>query len=953
MEGGRVQRFFGYLNRRIGRVAALLVGLAIILGVVGPLVANDEQVNFSPSGSLYETADRAGDVFESSSPIAGAFFIIEDPEGDDVLTRDVLLLWKQRSDRLRAATREVDGLPLNQRLVTGVDLDLGIEIEGIYSIADAVDEALPSGLEGATAGEVKVALSALLAADAPTAGLRGLVSQLRTQEPATVGGQVIDGWKAPAFFAQLRYDWASFGGPGVSDEEQALNAEPWLIEVQTELRDGHKELPRDAEIDVYGVGIDFNTAFENSFLAGVPFIFLAVALIVFFVGALLRSYWAAAVAASGLGVTMLTYNGVVGFIQLDQSALLQLIVPIAMISFGVDFFIHGAGRVREAQVEGYSREEAYPEGMGAVFTALILAAMTSAAAFMSNAVSGIEAITEFGEGAAIALLLSYFFLGLIAPRVLLGIEHRIGPRPVHPGWRIALYKVLFTVACVVAGVMVATTVAVPAMGAGVFAVFLGLFVYLPMRYTRRRHARAAADGMEVTDEIRGAGHGFTAAGSVVHFLARWRVITLPVVGVLAVAGTVLAFNVKTEFEFSDFLPSNSDTVKSLDRLDVHSESGVGGPGYVYVEGDLTAPETLLALERALDSIVTSGAEFARDFEGEVATGQNAASIVRATMASPPARAEIAAAGTELTDTNSDGLPDSAAQVAAIYDYARSQGIPDASGTTILRSDIVEGLLFDDGSTQATRLEVVIPSFTDDALILDGRDALEAAAAQVSQVPGVQRVGVAGDPILNQDTLAAFIRSMLFSLPVAILLATLLAWLVMRSFKYAVTSIVPILLVVAWVYGYMFLTDLAVNPVTATIAAIAIGVGIDFATHFTVRFREEFEGEPSRFPALRRAGEGTGGALALSAFTSIIGFWALSMAPTPIFATFGQLTAVMIFFALAVSLLVLPSLLMVVTKSRRGTERFKLLSALDIAAEAYDPHARATAEAGRHHAPERT
>ena len=43
---------------------------------------------------------------------------------------------------------------------------------------------------------------------------------------------------------------------------------------------------------------------------------------------------------------------------------------------------------------------------------------------------------------------------------------------------------------------------------------------------------------------------------------------------------------------------------------------------------------------------------------------------------------------------------------------------------------------------------------------------------------------------------------------------------------------------------MFLVDLAINPITATIAAIAIGVGIDFATHFTVRFIEEFAVEHS-------------------------------------------------------------------------------------------------------------
>jgi predicted RND superfamily exporter protein len=122
------------------------------------------------------------------------------------------------------------------------------------------------------------------------------------------------------------------------------------------------------------------------------------------------------------------------------------------------------------------------------------------------------------------------------------------------------------------------------------------------------------------------------------------------------------------------------------------------------------------------------------------------------------------------------------------------------------------------------------------------------------------------------------------------------------------------------------------------------VGIDFATHFTVRFREEFEGEPSRFPALRRAGVGTGGALVISAITSILGFWALSLAPTPIFAAFGTLTAVMVALALLVSLLVLPSLLLVVTPSRKGEERLRLLELHPAPLEEYDPHSRETAAA---------
>jgi len=166
---------------------------------------------------------------------------------------------------------------------------------------------------------------------------------------------------------------------------------------------------------------------------------------------------------------------------------------------------------------------------------------------------------------------------------------------------------------------------------------------------------------------------------------------------------------------------------------------------------------------------------------------------------------------------------------------------------------------------------------------------------------------------------------------------------MRSVRYALITMVPILLVVAWVYGFMYVIDYQINVITATIAAIAIGVGIDYATHFTVRFREEFEGEPSRFPALRRAGEGTGGALAISALTSITGFLVMATSPMPFFVQFGVLTAVMIFFAVLVSLLVLPSLLLLVTPSRKGEEREELEEAITGGEFEYKQHARETAD----------
>jgi predicted RND superfamily exporter protein len=640
----------------------------------------------------------------------------------------------------------------------------------------------------------------------------------------------------------------------------------------------------------------------------------------------------------------LFYNGLLGFGSINMgSALVVFILPITLIAFGVDFFIHGMGRVREAQVEGEPRTGAYPVGMVAVFAALTLAAATSIAAFLSNSFSGIEAIIEFGVSAGIGLAIAYLLLGWVAPKAVLGIETRVGPNPADRGLMIG-YKIGFLFVAVIAGVVVSLAAMLAPVGAIAVLVFLGLFLLVPMSLTRRRNARAIAKGRPVTDKVKGAGHGFKAAGTAVHFLARWRVFTLPAVAVLAVLGLYGASQVESKFEFSDFLSSDTDFIQGLERLETHYGSAFGGTAYIYLEGDLTDPATIEAMEAAIDRLDQSNAQFARDLDGELLVSENAASLVRTTMTVPGATGNVeTATGVAIVDSGT-GLPDSADGVAAIYTTGRAGGVVAGDGVTIIRADQVETFLYQDGLTQATRLEVQVTTFTDDAIILEARRVMEDAAAQLSAEVGaaVPTVSVSGEVITQQDTLSAFTGAMVISLPIAILLTVLIVGISLRSVRYSTVTVIPILLVVAWVFGYMWLRGHTINVITATIAAIAVGVGIDFSTHFTVRFREEFKDEPSRFPALRRAGEGTGGALLISALTSIIGFGVMALAPTPIFASFGELMAIMILFAAVVALLVLPSLLIVVTPSRKGEEREELEAAVTRGEFAYDPHSRETA-----------
>lgn len=932
---GRTAGLFGWIN---GHVLWITIGIAVITALAAPLaiMRSDDEPNFDPTGEIYSTRDLVDERFQNSSPINDSIFILEAEHGD-ALTRDVLLELRENSDALRADE------DLAQDLAEQFRSDLGVNVEGVFSLADEVDEALPEGLEAATDADVKIALSEILGEGATGSPLRSMLSQQATSRIAEVGGQEIVVWESPAITAVLAYDLTALGGrdpDGFNDV--GLEAEEYLRDVQTVLQ-GDEE-----SYLLLGVAIDGGTTAEEQLAASSPFILLAVVAILFLVGALLRSYWAAALVAVGLGVTMIWYSAALTLLQFDGGMLLGFVAPISVIAFGVDFFVHASGRAREEQVAGFKRDKSYKFGMTLVFPALLLAVLSSSAAFASNAVTGIEAIVQFGIGTAVALLIAFLLLGIIVPRWLMTVEGSLGDPPKDRG-RMIPYKIGFLVMALVAGAVVTMSVVVPLIGVVLLVLFVPFFVYIPIRWTRRIYGKAVADGRPTTTELKGAGHGFRAAGDVVHFLARWRVVTIPVTVLLAILGVIGFTKVETEFTFSDFFSEESDFIQSIESFEAHySTTSAVGEGFIYVEGDITQPESLEALDETVVVLDEGEAEavdpyFSRDLDGELVVQDNAVTIVRTAVASPES---LAAAGLVVTDADGDGLPDSADEVEAIYELAFTEGITTDDGFVAYPADSVTELIWTDGSgSYATLVQVGVPTLTEDSIILDARGALEDAAGMLeSSAVGANFavVSASGETITNQDSLDSFTDAMLLAMPVALVLCALLAMLFMRSFKYGITAVAPILLVIGWIYGFMYLFDYKINVVTATIAAIAVGVGIDYSTHFTMRFREEFENEPSRFPALRRAGEGTGGALAISALSSIIGFAIMSLAPMPIFQTFGSLTAVMIAFSLLVSLLVLPSLLLVVTRRRTGAERQHLLDLTGIAPGEYDPHSRSTA-----------
>tara|TARA_Y100000766_G_C18916864_1_gene612324 strand:- start:10125 stop:12884 length:2760 start_codon:yes stop_codon:yes gene_type:complete len=125
----------------------------------------------------------------------------------------------------------------------------------------------------------------------------------------------------------------------------------------------------------------------------------------------------------------------------------------------------------------------------------------------------------------------------------------------------------------------------------------------------------------------------------------------------------------------------------------------------------------------------------------------------------------------------------------------------------------------------------------------------------------------------------------------------------------VVSWIPLMMVVAWVYGIMGYTGYNINSQTVTIGALSLGLGVDYAVHFTTRLEEEAEHAPMALPVewVARSTATTGRAMAGAALTTAGGFAVLNLSALLPLRLFGQAFVVAITLALLSSLLILPAL----------------------------------------------
>ncbi|MEM8706946.1 MAG: efflux RND transporter permease subunit [Actinomycetota bacterium] len=881
---------FDRLSHRPGRVLGAVLVITALLLVPFLTMAPDTSASTEPGGDVFTARDRIDETFASS--VHPTFLIVE-AAGGDVLTADSLRALHDAERSLR-----VDPV-LGSSLVTYFEADIRSEVVGVVTIADLIDAELRerggAGLADATDAEVKAVGTEII----DELGERSDVLGISAQSSRTA-----EGWTVPAVAVTVLSDNDQLGFATASVN---LGGDTDIEEFDRDVQ----EVFRVDGLRTFGVAIDVNlTSQEQGAVAG-PFIGFTVLAVLVLVGLTFRSYWVLATVSLAFLVLLIWLKGISNLIGLEDDLVLSLIVPVAMISFGVDYAFHAIGRYREERAEGAASRIAYVGGMTAVSAALLLALATGTTAFLANLTSGIESIDQFGLGAAIALVSAYLLLGIVAPLVVAQIEADV-PAP-QVGRRATVGRVfggLGAASLAMTSVLMLVFV-LPWLGAVLTVVTAIATLGVPYLVQRRKV------GARVADLPVGSGDDRVARriGSVIAALAvRPALVVSIAVGVTAVAA-VFAVRVPAEFDVEDFFSSDTDFVVGLDQLDLHVGDRGGEPALLYVEGDLADPDALASLQARLQEIRELDTEtLAADADGVRIDG-GIFEVFDTALASDAMLGLVAQqTGVTVSDADGDGIPDTRAQIEALVEVAGRTGVPfDEQRLALTPDDVTTVVSL--GDQPSTVFEMGVVDSRAQESITATRESLDPIAESISDDFGGSFVQVTGSAFVREASLDATNRALQVSLPVALALCLLLGGLFLRSIRYGVASIVPITMVVAWLYAVMYLAGFSINLVTATIAAVSIGIGVDFAIHFIVRYREELERHGARETAARIAGEGTGLALVASAASSSVGFGILAIAPMPLFAAYGLLTALMIAMALVATLAVLPAILVAITSDR--------------------------------------
>jgi predicted RND superfamily exporter protein len=173
--------------------------------------------------------------------------------------------------------------------------------------------------------------------------------------------------------------------------------------------------------------------------------------------------------------------------------------------------------------------------------------------------------------------------------------------------------------------------------------------------------------------------------------------------------------------------------------------------------------------------------------------------------------------------------------------------------------------------------------------------------------------------LYNNLLQSLFESQIKTITSVFIIIFILFLFIFRSVSIALIAVLPNIIPSLIILGVMGLANIPLDIMTITIAAIAIGIGIDNAVHYISRFQNEVLKDGDYLSSMYRTHSSIGISMFYTAATVAIGFLVLILSHFIPSIYFGIFMAIAMFSAVIVNLTLLPKLL-IIFKPKMNNQR---------------------------------
>ncbi|MEA1985180.1 MAG: RND family transporter [Euryarchaeota archaeon] len=188
-------------------------------------------------------------------------------------------------------------------------------------------------------------------------------------------------------------------------------------------------------------------------------------------------------------------------------------------------------------------------------------------------------------------------------------------------------------------------------------------------------------------------------------------------------------------------------------------------------------------------------------------------------------------------------------------------------------------------------------------------------------PPDMSVTITGGSIVFSEVIDALTSGRVFMTYLGLMLVFVGLLAIYRDLVKALVPVVTMFMVIGWTGGLMYYLGMVYTPMTATLGALILGVGSEYAVLMMERYYEEKDNGAGPVEAMQEASVKIGKAILTSGLTTIFGFSALIASPFSMTSNFGIVTVLDVSLALFATFVIFPPVIVTLDsyrERRKGT-----------------------------------